>query len=68
MRNSGRPVGPHLAHPRRIRSAVTVDLQHRNLNLLGRHSFTASTPVAGTLSPLRDPDAPEPDEDEEDEE
>lgn len=39
-------------------------LKHRNLNLLGRYSFTASTPAAGALRPLRDPDAPELDEDE----
>lgn len=32
-------------------------LKHRNLNMLGRYSFTASTPVAGALRPLRDPDA-----------
>jgi len=32
-------------------------------NLLGRYSFTASTPAAGALRPLRDPDAPELDED-----
>nr|WSS68627.1 transposase [Streptomyces sp. NBC_01175] len=37
-------------------------LKHRNLNLLGRYSFTASTPAAGVLRPLRDPDAPELDE------
>lgn len=37
-------------------------LKHRNLNLLGRYSFTASTPAAGALRPLRDPDAPELDE------
>ncbi|MFI9230826.1 Tn3 family transposase [Streptomyces rimosus] len=37
-------------------------LKHRNLNLLGRDSFTASTwPPA--LRPLRAPDAPELDED-----
>lgn len=36
-------------------------LKHRNLNLLGRCSFTA-----GALRPLRDPDAPELDEDEDD--
>lgn len=40
-------------------------LKHRNLNLLGRYSFTASTPAAGALRPLRDPDTPELDEDEE---
>ncbi|GLF95318.1 hypothetical protein SYYSPA8_13495 [Streptomyces yaizuensis] len=34
-------------------------LQHRDLNLLGRSSFAASTAAAGTLRPLRDPDAPE---------
>ncbi|MFI6704526.1 Tn3 family transposase [Streptomyces sp. NPDC050509] len=39
-------------------------LKHRNLNLLGRYSFPASTPAAGALRPLRDPDAPELDEDE----
>jgi hypothetical protein len=38
-------------------------LKHRNLNLLGRYSFTASVPAAGDLRPLRDPDAPELDED-----
>jgi hypothetical protein len=32
-------------------------LKHRNLNVLGRYSFTASTPAAGALRPLRDPDA-----------
>lgn len=37
-------------------------LKHRNLNLLGRYSFTASTPAAGALRPLRDPDAVELDE------
>ncbi len=40
-------------------------LKHRNLNLLGRYSFTASTPAADALRPLRDPDAPELDEDDE---
>lgn len=34
-------------------------LKHKNLHLLGRYSFTASTPAAGALRPLRDPDAPE---------
>lgn len=38
-------------------------LKHRNLNLLGRYSFTASVPATGALRPLRDPDAPELDED-----
>ncbi|GGV86285.1 transposase [Streptomyces gelaticus] len=37
-------------------------LKHRNLNLLGRYSFTASAPAAG-LRPLHDPEAPELDED-----
>jgi hypothetical protein len=32
-------------------------------DLLGRYSFTASTPAAGVLRPLRDPDVPELDED-----
>lgn len=39
-------------------------LKHRNLNLLGRYSFTASVPAASALRPLRDPDASELDEDE----
>lgn len=38
-------------------------LKHRNPNLLGRYGFTASAPAAGALRPLRDPDAPELDED-----
>ncbi|GGW13433.1 hypothetical protein GCM10018980_72340 [Streptomyces capoamus] len=38
-------------------------LEHRNLNLLGRYSFTASTPDAGALRPLRDPDTQKLDED-----
>lgn len=38
-------------------------LKHRNLNLLGRYSFAASVPAAGALHPLRDPDVPEVDED-----
>jgi hypothetical protein len=36
--------------------------------VLGRYSFTASTPVGGGLPPLRDPDAPELDEDDDGEE
>ncbi|MCX5191879.1 transposase [Streptomyces sp. NBC_00268] len=40
-------------------------VRHRNLNLLGRYSFIASIPVAGALRPLRDPDAPELDENDE---
>ncbi|MFJ2823309.1 hypothetical protein ACIO7M_19645 [Streptomyces toxytricini] len=28
-----------------------------------RYGFTAGAPAAGSLRPLRDPDAPEPDED-----
>lgn len=38
-------------------------LKDRHINLLGRYSFTASVPAAGALRPLRDPDAPELDED-----
>lgn len=38
-------------------------LKHKNLNLLGRYSFTAGVPTAGALRPLRDPDAPGLDED-----
>lgn len=43
-------------------------LKHRNLNVLGRYSFTASTPAGGALRPLRDPDTVELDEDDEDDE
>ena len=39
-------------------------LKHRNLNVLGRYSFTAGVPADGVLRPLRDPDAPELDDDE----
>ncbi|MER6442923.1 hypothetical protein ABT275_42480 [Streptomyces sp. NPDC001185] len=35
-----------------------------NLNVLGRYSFTTSTPAGGSLPPLRDPEAPELDDDE----
>jgi hypothetical protein len=38
-------------------------LKHKNLNLLGRYSFTASAPAAVAQRPLRDPDALELDED-----
>lgn len=38
-------------------------LKHRNLNLLGRYSFTAQVPAAGALRPLRNPDGPELDDD-----
>jgi hypothetical protein len=38
-------------------------LKHRNLNVLGRYSFTTSVPADGALRPLRDADAPELDED-----
>jgi TnpA family transposase len=40
-------------------------LKHRNLNVLGRYSFTASTPASGALRPLRNPDTVELDEDDE---
>ncbi|MER6917054.1 Tn3 family transposase [Streptomyces sp. NPDC000594] len=39
-------------------------LKHKNLNVLGRYSFTSSTPAGGGLRPLRDPDAAELDDDE----
>lgn len=38
-------------------------LKHKNLNLLGCYSFTASVPAVGAMRPLRDPDAPGLDED-----
>lgn len=37
----------------------------RSADVLGRYSFTASTPVGGGLRPPRDPDAAGLDEDEE---
>lgn len=37
-------------------------LRHANLNVLGRYSFRASTPVGGGLRPLRDLDAAQEDE------
>jgi hypothetical protein len=37
-------------------------LKHKNLNVLGRYNFTASQPVS-SLRPLRDPDAPDLDDD-----
>lgn len=37
-------------------------LKHRNLNVLGRYSFSASVPREG-LRPLRNPDAVELDDD-----
>lgn len=42
-------------------------LKFKNLNVLGRYSFAPSTPPQG-LRPLRDPDASELDEDDEDDE
>lgn len=39
-------------------------LKHRNLNVLGSYSFTATQPAGGTLRPLRDPDAAGLDDDE----
>jgi hypothetical protein len=40
-------------------------LKHKNLNVLGRYSFTASIPAGGGPRPLRDPDAVELDDDDE---
>ncbi|MEU5637704.1 Tn3 family transposase [Streptomyces rishiriensis] len=40
-------------------------LEHKNLNCLGRYSFTASQPVEG-LRPLRAPDAVDLDDDDDD--
>lgn len=40
-------------------------LEHANLDVLGRHSFRASTPAGGSLRPLRDPSTDNDDEDEE---
>ena len=58
-RYGGGPRAPRGGH----RPAVPA--QARDLNLLDRYSFTASTPAAGALRPLRDPDAPELDENDE---
>ncbi len=50
--------------PRRPQDIARLSpLKHRIPNPLGRCSFTASTPAAGALRPLRDPNVPEPDED-----
>lgn len=56
LRAEGQPI-----HAEEV--ARLFPLKHRNLNVLGRYSFTASVPAAGALRPRRDPDAPEPDED-----
>ncbi|MGX1274734.1 hypothetical protein [Streptomyces phaeoluteigriseus] len=47
-----------------LNNAWLSPLGHRKPNLLGRYSFTAFTPAAGSLRPPRDPQAPELDEDE----
>jgi hypothetical protein len=52
--------GAHLHDEQAVLKPRT--LKHKNLNVLGRYSFTASAPAAGVLRPLRDPDAPELDE------
>ncbi|MEK8141958.1 hypothetical protein NKH18_02710 [Streptomyces sp. M10(2022)] len=54
---------PLLPHDGDDKPAPLAWRKHHNLNLLGRYSFTASAPAAGALGPLRDPDAPELDED-----
>jgi hypothetical protein len=41
-------------------------LKHKNLNVLGRYHFTSSTPAGGALRPLRDPNAPIPEDEEDD--
>ncbi|ONI49817.1 hypothetical protein STIB_61160 [Streptomyces sp. IB2014 011-1] len=58
------PEGSRLSELERL--ARLSPLEHANLNLLGRYSFTASVPATGALRPLRDPDAVELDEDEDD--
>lgn len=45
------------AHRARAERTRLSPLQHKNLNDLGRYSFTASTPASGGLRPLRHPDA-----------
>jgi hypothetical protein len=57
----GMPPG-HAADSARRPWAITVRTLVGCLNVLGRYSFTLSTPRQG-LRPLRDPDAPELDED-----
>ncbi|MEW2569520.1 Tn3 family transposase [Streptomyces sp. NPDC047070] len=49
--------------PREEDIARRSPLKHRSRNLLGRYSFTASVPADGALRPLRDPEGPEVDED-----
>ncbi|MGY1583817.1 hypothetical protein [Streptomyces sp. MN13] len=62
--SAGSPAGaPSFAGPGSVLVSPHAPLKHRNLNLLGRYSFTASTPAAGALRPLRNPDKQELDED-----
>ncbi len=63
----GVETGPYGVVEDLARNRVNLNkvITHKNLNLLGRYSFTASVPSAGALRPLRDPDAPELDEDDE---
>lgn len=56
---------PPPAHAQRLPVRLSP-LKFKNPNVLGRCSFTPSTPRQG-LRPLRDPDAPELDEDEDEE-
>ncbi|MFD8223029.1 hypothetical protein ACFV16_02505 [Streptomyces massasporeus] len=41
-------------------------LKHKNINVPGRYSFTASVLAAGSLRPPRDPDVPGVDDDDDD--
>ncbi|MFD3586243.1 hypothetical protein [Streptomyces sp. NPDC058683] len=43
---------------------MVAKLMPKNLNVLGRYSFTPAQPAGGTLRPLRDPDAAGLDDDE----
>lgn len=65
----GRPSGGGgRAFAHRIRAAWPAPprrwLKHKNLNVLGRYSFTVTQSAGGSLRPRRGPDATELDDDE----
>jgi hypothetical protein len=65
-RRRGRPA-PHRGHEISDEDIARLSpLKHKNLNVLGRYHFTSSTPAGGALRPLRDPNAPIPEDEEDD--
>ncbi|MFH8631605.1 Tn3 family transposase [Streptomyces lydicus] len=61
---AGHPASRRGPRDQRRGVARLSPLKHKNLNCLGRYSFTATQPSGGTLRPLRDPDAAGLDDDE----